>query len=614
MDGILAESQLQSLHWVDWVVVVIFVAINLGIGIYFTKRASKNISSFFITGRSLGWFVAGISMIATAFANHTPIWVTSLIRSRGLYYIWQHWALAIGVALAAVLFARLWRRMAVVTDIEFLELRYSGKWASTLRGWEGSTQALLFCPLLISWTIKAMEIVFREAMGLPEEYRLWVTIAVVGCAVVMCAMSGLFGVVYAALLQFFVATIGMTILAFYAVHEVGGLSAMVEQLRAMDGWSGSNLNMMPKIGFGEGQMTIFNIIGYLGLLWMSSAVMGRHQAQRLLACKDARQASFGTLLFGVAYRCLICWPWIVVAACSVILIPHQGSKVLEDSVYPRMIVQLLPIGLRGLMVAAMVAAFISTVGAMFTWGSSYIVNDVYKRFINTKASDKHYVGASRIATLFLAVSAGAIAFLAEDTLWLVTTAYVIWSGLVIIEIMRWMWWRQTGAGDLFAVIATWICAPMLVSGLFNKPFRIVVEWMGVSMDQDWVLSKGIDLLGARMMIMTFIAASVSIIVSLCTKSADKEHLEKFVERARPFKKLWWPVIKGMGDRYQEAETIHRTLLSWMIGTGCMITMIIGIGKLLFGEPLVGSINLAVSIALLLWIIARINVDFVKNKE
>ena len=605
-------SAVKSLHYVDWIVVVLFVAINLGIGIYFTKIASKNITSFFITGRSLGWFVAGISMIATAFANHTPIWVTTLIRSRGLHYIWQHWALAIGVALATVLFARLWRRMAVVTDIEFLELRYSGRWASTLRFWEGTTQALLFCPLLISWTIKAMEIVFREAMGLPEEYRLWVTIGVVGCSVIMCAMSGLFGVVYAALLQFFVAIIGMTILAFYALHEVGGLTSMVEQLRAMESWPGHNLNMVPEIGLGAHQMTFFNVIGYFGLVWMSSAVMGRHQAQRLLACKDARQASFGTLLFGVAYRCLICWPWIIVGACSVLLIPNLGSKVLEDSVYPRMIVMLLPIGLRGLMVAAMVAAFVSTVGAMFTWGSSYAVNDVYKRFVVKNASDKHYVIASRVATIFLGVAGGTIAFLAEDVVWLVTSAYVIWSGLVVVEIMRWLWWRQTGAGDLFAIIATWICAPLLVLGFLDKPFQVVLGWL--SMDQTWLLSKQFDLLGARMMIIALISTCVSVVISLCTKPASREHLEKFVERARPLKKLWWPVIKGMGDRYQEAETLSRTLLSWAIGCACMITMIFGIGKLLFGDPVVGLINLAVSIVTLFWIIARINTDFAKNKE
>ena len=605
---------MTGLHYVDWIVVVVFILINLGIGLYFTKRASKNITEFFITGRSLGWFVAGISMIATAFANHTPIWVTTLIRSRGLSYIWQHWALCIGVALATVLFARLWRRMAVVTDIEFLELRYSGKWASSLRFWEGTTQSLLFCPLLISWTVKAMEIVLREAMGLPEQYRLWLTIVVVGCSVAVCAMSGMFGVVYASLLQFFVAIIGMTILAFYAVHEVGGLASMVQQLRHLPDWAGNNLNMVPEIGFGEGQMTIFNLIGYAGLLWMSSAVMGRHQAQRLLACKDARQASFGTMLFGVAYRCLICWPWIVVALCSLILMPEIGTKVMEDSVYPRMIVMLLPIGLRGLMVAALVAAFISTVGALFTWGSSYAVNDVYKRFINKDATDKHYVGASRIATIFLAITAGAIAYFAENTLWLVSTAYVIWSGLVIIEIMRWLWWRQTGAGDLFGVFATWICSPMLVLGVFDKPFRVVIDWLSVPIDPSWELSSSFDLLGARMMIMTFIAASVSIIVSLCTKSSNTEHLERFVERARPIKQLWWPVIKNMGDRYQEAETMGRTLVSWFVATACMVTMIFGIGKLLLGAPLWGAINLAASIVLLFWTIARINADFAKNKE
>ena len=256
-----------SLHWLDWSILILFMAAMLAVGLYFTKRAGKNIESFFISGRALPWYIAGASMLATDFAADTPLWITSLIRGRGIYYVWQYWIYFIGATLAVVLFARLWRRMRVVTDIEFLEIRYSGPVAGTLRFWSGSSNALLLCPLIIGWVTKAMEIISREAMGLAPEYQVWTTVVVVGVALLMCAFSGLWGVVYTDFIQFIVATIGTVVLAAMAVHQVGGLDVMVDKLSAMKEWTGHNLNIAPEIGSDEHQRSIWNAIGYFGILW-----------------------------------------------------------------------------------------------------------------------------------------------------------------------------------------------------------------------------------------------------------------------------------------------------------------------------------------------------------
>jgi len=400
---------------------------------------------------------------------------------------------------------------------------------------------------------------------------------VVVLAVIMCVFSGLFGVVYASLFQFLIAFVGTIILAGYAVHEVGGFSEMVIKLSALDDWPGNKLNIVPSIGSGSSQMSIWNAIGYFGILWWIVAVMGRHQAQRLLACKDVRHATLATLLFGIVHRCIICWPWIIVGACSLIVLPDLGGGGLEDSAYPRMIVTLLPIGLRGLMVAALISAFISTVGALFNWGSSYMVNDIYKRFLVRDASSKHYILIARFVTVFLAVMGGIISFYAEDILSLTTAAYVIWSGIIVVSVMRWFWWRLNAVGDLAGIITVWILAPlMLFAKVFDGQFRIILRWLG--MDESLNLSSSMELLGARMIIAILVTTFVTVIVSLLTKPTPQEHLSKFVMRAKPFRVFWEPVIKKMDCEYVEHESLMRTFVSWLIACVAMCAMIFGMGN------------------------------------
>ncbi len=593
---------------IDWIVIGCFVALVMGVGIYFTGRAGSDISSFFVSGRKLVWYVSGVSLMATSFASDTPLWVASLIRKYGIYYIWQYWSPLIGGALAVALFARMLRRIGIITDVELIECRYSGSSAAALRFFGGFSGAVFLCPMIIGWVTKAMETTAREAMGLDPQYQMITTMMVVLVAVVMCSFSGLWGVVYTDFLQFIISTAGTLFLAFLAVRQVGGLETMVEKLSAMKDWPGHQLNINPSIGLGETQMSVWNAIGYFGLLWWGCSLCGGWIAQRLFACKNARHSTYAMLLHVVVYFGILAWPWIIVALCSMILFPDLGAGVNDDAAYPRMIVTLLPVGFRGILIAAMLAAFISTVSTIFNWGSSYLVNDVYKRFFVRNAGDRHYVTVSRIATVLLGVAGGVISFFATDIQQLLTIFYVATTGLMIISALRWFWWRLNAAGELAGTIASWvISALMIFARVFDRPVQALF-------DTDMLLSSDPNLLGARMLFVTVAVTLIAIIVSLLTKPTSEEKLEEFIRRAKPLHFFWKPVIARMGGDYHEPEKFGRTCLSWLLAAVCIFSVLYGIGKLLLCEYLTGLAWLVVFAITLTLTIRRVEQDFPRESS
>ena len=519
---------MYSLQFIDYLVIVAILLSLIGVGLYFTKKGGEDMDSFFVSGRSLPWYIGGTSMIATSFAADTPLWVTALVRSHGVHYIWQFWAPLIGSTLAVVYFARKWRRMAFVTDIEFMEARYDGAPAKALRGWTGAWGALVICPLISAWVIKAMETIGREAVGLPAESQVAVTLAVVAVAILMCGLSGLFGVVYTDFIQFILATLGTLTLAVLSVRAVGGLDAMVEQLRAMGEWGGNQLSIAPQVGDGAGQMSVWNAIGYFGFLWIGVGLSGGYQAQRLLASKNSMHASCAQLLYTVVYFSMMAWPWILVALCSLILMPELDVAD-QSAAYPRMIVMILPIGLRGLLVAALLAAFISTISTLFNWGSSYLVNDIYRRFINPNATEKNYVLIARVATVFMAAVGAYISIQAENIQQPLTLAYVLGSAGVVPGVLRWLWWRTTGKAELFALLVGWVMTILLV---FVKAFDgPAVSLLGL--EEGVLFSSDPNLVGARMFLMVASVGIAAVVGSLLTKPEDMEQLKLFAMRARP---------------------------------------------------------------------------------
>ncbi len=609
------------MHWIDWSVVAVFLVSMILVGVYFSRRAGKNVDSFFVSGRTLKWYVAGASMIATGFAADTPLWVGALVRKYGLHACWQYWTPMLGAALAVALFSRMWRRTELVTDVEMVELRYAGKSAGALRGISASVGALIMCPLIIGWVAKAMVTIAQEALGIGGHEFTFVgitvssemlaTLIVMLCALLMCAFSGLYGVVYTDFVQFIIATLGAFLLAYLSVKEVGGLKAMVEQLSANKEWLGHSLNMAPEItmkvraGGATGSMSIWNAIGFFGILWWGNALCGAYQAQRVLACKNTRHASNAVLMHTVVYFGIICWPWIVVALASLIVFPDMGAAG-DDAAYPRMLLHILPIGLRGIMVSALIAAFISTISTLFNWGSSYIVNDLYRRFLHREATDKHYVRVSRIITLMVAIAGGIISFHADNIQQLLSISYVVGGGAMVVGACRWFWWRINATGEVVAFVVNWTVATLMLFG--HKMFGLSAPLLDGVMSGLLGLEDGVsftndyDLLGARMLSMMIIGLTTVVSVSLATPAVSKEQLKQFVLRTRIFEPGWRAITREIPG-YIPAQTVRAACLDWGL-------VILTVGSLLFAmsnvvryKPIV-SVGLFAAFGILLTVVIR----------
>ena len=574
----------HALSFVDWLIFAAVVTVMVGVGVNFNRKAGRTLESFFVSDRMLPWYIAGASMTATSFAADTPLWLSSLVRQHGVAAAWQFWSPFAGAALATVYFGRLWRRMGFVTDIELFEARYSGKMAGVLRGTSGAVGALIYCPLIVSWVFKGMETIAREAMGLPPEYRALTTVIAMSAALVVCVPAGLLGLAYSEFVQFFVAIAGTLVLAVYSVRAVGGLDALVHALSATKAHGiARDLGVLPTLGTGGDSMTPWNAVGLFGILWMITATTTGYHAQRLLATSNQRQASYAQAMFTVVYYGVLAWPWIIVALCSLVLLPdlHTADQAVA---YPRMIVQVLPAGLRGLLVASMTCAFLSTVSSIFNWGASYLANDLYKRFVQPAAEPKVQVLVGRLATIFIAAEGAVISLWAEDIQQLLTIFYVLAAGEAVLRMLRWLWWRLTVQGDLAGLLAGWILALLLLFGrVFDAPARSVFGW-----EADVNLSTAPGLLGARMLFVLLGQTVVVVTVSLLTPPTPRGVLAAFAARALPLRMGWRPVLDTMNPRGECSELLGRTLLSWVIGIGAMLCLLVGLGQLLLGSFASGS--------------------------
>lgn len=593
----------------DWLIIATIIGGIVLAGLYLSKRGSADIEAYFVSGRSLPWYFAGTSIIASEFASDTPLWVTNLVRQYGVHYVWQYWSLQIGAVLAAVYFSRLWRRLGVMTDVEMLEVRYSGRVAGVLRGWSGALGALFVCPLIASWVTKAMVIIAQETMGLPPEYSIYITAIVIAAAILLCTVSGLFGVVYTDFFLFVISAIGTLMLAWMSVNAVGGLDQMVAKLSSLSEWQGNSLRIWPSIGSGFGQMSVWNAIGYFCILWMVLANSGGPRAQRVLACRDSKHASYSMLLFSVVYYAVIAWPWIIVALCSLILFPDVGTGD-QAAAYPRMVASVLPIGLRGLLVAALMAAFVSTMSTVFNWGSSYLVNDIYKRFINPRGSQKTYVMVARLATIFIGVFGAVISFYADNIQQLLSIHFVVSSAGVAVIALRWLWWRMNAAGEFVGVLLTWVLSFLL---LFGKSFDGIARLL-FGLEPTVEFSSDPDLLGARMVFVTGSVTIVSVVVSLMTAPTDEAVLKAFVKKVRPFTVFWKPVIGRMSNVPEEPETITRTLVSWAIGVIAVLSLLFGIGEMLIGSAYLGLLCMVTFVGTIYLSVKRIQQDYAAEQR
>ncbi|MBN1294289.1 MAG: Na+:solute symporter [Candidatus Latescibacteria bacterium] len=604
------NSRLSAL---DWSVVIIYLILMLIIGLSVSKRAGKSLSDFFVSGRRLTWYLAGASLVATSFASDTPLWVSGLVRRFGVYAAWQYWCPAVGAGLAVFLFAGLWRRLGIITDLEFIEIRYSGKTAAFLRGAYAFWTSLIMNALIMGWVTKAMENILSESLGISSTDKAVAVGIAITIALIYCALAGLWGVVLTDFFQLILATGGTIALAWYSVKAVGGLDVMVEKLQTLPEWPGTELTIGPKIGAGPGFLSIWNAVGFFGLLWWQLAVTNGYNAQRLLATRDERHASFASLFYTMVYWSVNAWPWIIVALCSLILLPGFDGGPAEETAYPHMMMNYLPPGLRGMLFVAMLAAFMSTISTMINWGSSYFVNDFYKRFIERNKSERYYVTVGRLVSVLMAILGGTVAYFADSVLVLIQIGGMLLTTVSFLVVMRWFWWRMNALSELAGFLTSVVITLMiLVFKVFDAPLQLLFGQTYAN-GTPLLFHSDYDFFGLRVILVFIASTAVTVVVAYTTKPTHDSVLADFLRRAHPFKFLWKPVITQLGIDYPERERIREVLFDWLMVTISIYSLLLSIGKFLLGGAGMGFLYGFIFLVTLMWTIRRINTQFGNNR-
>lgn len=579
----------MNLHFIDWTIIVIYGIIIVGIGLWFSKKAGEGLEEYFVAGRTLPWWIAGTSIAATYFATDAPLVASSLVRQYGIYGNWLWWYEASGVMMIVFFYAKLWRRANVITDAEFIELRYSGKAASILRGFTAVYHGLLKNLIVMGFVLLAMMKFSQVILGFDPLYTLTICVSV---AVIYTMTSGLRGVVYTDLMQFILGVLGTFVFAGLVLYEVGGPAELVKQISSMEANSPGTLDLVPQ----SDHMSSLQFISYIVLiliLWSRSAQGDGYLVQRLFAAKDEKQSVLAALWFNFAANVLMTWPWIVVGLGSLIILPlaTASPELLADPelAYPMMIVEIVPVGLKGLIVASFLSAFMSTMDTHLCWGASYMVNDIYKRFMNKKATDVHYIKASRWSILILAIFAALTAWQMEsiERGWIFIIQLT--AGIAIVMLLRWYWWRVNPWAEISAMVASFMLAiGQFWANLFEKIGFISSE---THEEINVLFSSEYDMLRA-----TFILVACTVIwvaVTLLTRPDSKEHLQNFYRKVRPGG--WWGEIAKSCPEVQITGNAASNWLGWFLGIIFIYSSILGFGYLVLNQSVLGLGLLIISV-------------------
>ena len=552
----------MTLHSVDWILVGCYLAFSLGVGFWFSKRASGSVSSYFVSGRKLPWWLLGTSMVATTFAADTPLAVTGWIRTEGIWKNWFWWNYALSHALVIIVFSRLWRRAEVVTDNELIELRYSGRPAAFLRGFKAFYFSTVFNFIVMGWVITAMTKVFSVFFGVGQIYAVCLCVGVV---LVYTVFSGLWGVVVTDFVQYAVALFATAALAVIVINSdaVGGYSGFLAKIGELDPEK-TSMFISPPAGGGEFfSSDFFTFAVFMTVVWWSShnADGGGYFIQRLCSARDERHALWGTAWFALNHYVLRFWPWVLVALASVAVFPDASPAGGDDeAMYLVMINEFLSPGLRGLLLVSFLAAFMSTVSTHLNWGASYLVNDVYGRFVRRNAPQEHYVRVSRIATVALAVCAGAVALRIKN----IGDAWIfLWamsSGIGLVLILRWFWWRINAWSEIAALGSSLLTMTVLVlyTGAAGTPLELRHQILVVPVS-----------------IACWVAAT------FLTAPEPAEKLRAFCERVRP--PGFWSPVRPPAGAAKGGTGFGKIVANWLLAASFLLCLMLGTGKLLLGE-------------------------------
>src|SRR6266568_2426056 len=586
----------MKLSLLDWSVIAAYFLFNLGIAIYYSRRARASTSDFFLSGRDVPWWLAGTSMVATTFAADTPLAVTGFVAKNGIAGNWLWWNFVMSGMMTVFLYARLWRRAGVMTDVEFAELRYSGKPAAFLRGFRALYLGLPINCIIMGWVNLAMVKILETTLGLDKRGAIMVVIGMLLFTAFYTTISGLWGVLVTDLFQF-VLKMGMVIvLAILAVHAVGGIDALKTKITALDaasGQAGSRLSFFPD--YDSLWMPAITLFVYLGVNWWASWYPGAepggggYVAQRIFSAKDEKHGLLATLWFNIAHYALRPWPWILTALASLILYPNLVDKesgyimtLLDPNVFPTY--------LRGFMLAAFAAAYMSTIGTQLNWGASYVINDFYRRFVSRDSSERHYVIASQLVTVLLMIVSLVVTFNLESIGGAWKLLLVTGAGTGTVLLLRWFWWRINAWSEVSAMVTA------AVVSLFLQTY---LKW-----DSD----RPKDF--AYLMLVTVgITTIVWLAVTLFTSAEPMDKLVSFYRRVRPEGPGWKKVAAEAGVLEAHASgTLSAQFANWILGCALIYGSLFGIGKLIFKEWAIGSLYLLLAIAagaLVSWNLSRV---------
>lgn len=573
--------------FIDWTIVGLYLLVSLGIGLYYTRRAGSSMDDYFVAGRSLVWWVAGTSIVATTFSADTPLFVTGLVRSVGVYENWFWWSQAFGGLISVYFFSRLWRRTEVRTDIEFLQLRYEGKSAVILRYFMALYKGIFFNLFILSSVTLAVSKLATAILGLSPDPlfsmpvigdvtpALLIVMGLAALTFFYTILSGLYGVVYTDLIQFVLAMFGSISLAVIAWVDAGpSTAAVIEKVTSSTAYTEGMLNFFPS--FESFDAKVLTFVVYLGVLWWGMAPGYAYQIQRMLACRTEKDAMLANLWYNLMHYAVRSWPLIVVGILSLVYFPDLKDGELA---YPMMIDRFLPAGLKCIMVVSLLAAYMSTINTLLNWGSSYVVND-FIRPIWQNLKERVYVTISRLLGLVLAVMMIIFVSKLDSIVGIYKYVTLMESGAAIILVLRWYWWRVNAWTEISALGASLAVANYLE------------YWSALAPPE-----SGYDaMFQVRILITTTVAAAVWLTVMFLTSRTPSDHTIEFYKKVRIGGRGWRRVIEMVPNIQPLQQSFKTDVYAYLASMVLIFGSLYTIGKMLFGSPLQWSVGLVVSVS------------------
>ena len=578
-----------QLHWIDWSIIVGYIIFSLGVGIYFSKKAASSTEEYFLSGRSLPWWVVGTSMVATTFAADTPLAITEFVRGPGIWQNWFWWNLLMGSLLGVFLFSRLWRRAEVLTDNELLEIRYSGKPAAFLRAFKAGYFSILYNFIVMGWVINAMASVVSVMLNMDKWQAVWICVII---ALVYAILSGFWGVVVTDLVQFCIAMFGSISLAIIALNYVGGMETLLQKLSYLSGTGAvddSTLKFIPPIppdsinstSFWESPFSKFLI--FTTIMWWShhGTDGGGYIIQRMSSAKNERHALLATLWYNLAHYALRVWPWIIVAVVSIVMfpqIPEAYSELGVKAGYPLVMNTLLGPGLKGILIVSFLAAFMSTIDTHLNWGASYLINDIYKRFYKPNETERHYVVVGKIITVLLMLLAAFTALKMQSISKAWEFIFSMGAGIGLVLILRWFWWRVNAWSEITALATSII---ITISLEFIAFYQTITAGEVYSLFGTEPILFGISLqVHHKLLIIVPIAVISWLTVTFLTEPEPIDQLQKFYARVQPGG--WWGPVT-FNFKHTLKPVSNGFFIQWIAGILMIYGFTFGIGNLIFNN-------------------------------